>query len=69
MVEDVKAPYAQIPDKITLENFAELVRQMRHNQKRYFQFRKPEILETCKMYERTVDRVIEKMNEKQMKLF
>lgn len=55
--------------KITLEEFAELIRQMRHNQRRYFAQRRPEILETCKRLEGEVDAIVAKITDKQMRLF
>lgn len=55
--------------KITLNEFAELVKQMRHNQRRYFAQRKPEILETCKMLETEVDEIIARLTDTQLKLF
>ena len=50
-MEEEKTPQIENPGKITLEEFAELIRQMRHNQRRYFAQRRPEILETCKRLE------------------
>ena len=47
-MEEEKTPQIENLGKITLEEFAELIRQMRHNQRRYFAQRRPEILETCK---------------------
>ena len=38
-----EAPQIENPGKITLEEFAELVKQMRHNQRRYFAQRRPEL--------------------------
>jgi hypothetical protein len=67
--EEEKAPQIENPREITLEEFAELVRQMRHNQRRYFAQRRPEILAICKKLESEVDAIIAKMFDKQMKLF
>lgn len=64
-----KTPQIENPGKITLEEFAELIRQMRHNQRRYFAQRRPEILATCKKLESEVDAVIAKMFDKQLKMF
>lgn len=50
-------------------NFVELVRQMRHYQRRYFATRSPGILEECKKMEAEVDRYIAKKNDSQLKLF
>lgn len=68
-MEEEKKPQIENPGKITLEEFAELIRQMRHNQRRYFAQRRPEILETCKRLECEVDAVIAKIFDKQLKMF
>lgn len=68
-MEEEKAQQIENPGKITLEEFAELVKQMRHNQRRYFAQRRPEILATCKKLESEVDAVIAKLFDKQLKLF
>lgn len=68
-MEEEKAPQIENPEKITLEEFAELVKQMRHNQRRYFAQRRPEILATCKKLESEVDAVIAKMFDKQLRIF
>ena len=68
-MEEEKTTQIENPGKITLEEFAELIRQMRHNQRRYFAQRRPEILETCKRLEREVDEIVANITDKQMKLF
>lgn len=68
-MEEEKPRKSKNPGKITLEEFAELIRQMRHNQRRYFAQRRPEILATCKKLESEVDAVIAKMFDKQLKMF
>ena len=68
-MEEEKDTQIENADKITLEEFAELVRQMRHNQRRYFAQRRPEILETCKKLESEVDAVIAKVFDKQLRMF
>ena len=68
-MEKEKAPQIENPGKITLEEFAELVKQMRHNQRRYFAQRRPEILATCKKLESEVDAVIAKIFDKQLRIF
>lgn len=55
--------------KLTFEQFVELVKEMRHQQRRYFALRKPETLERSKELEREVDKAIEKIEDKQMSLF
>lgn len=68
-MEEEKDPQIENADKTTLEEFAELVRQMRHNQRRYFAQRRPEILATCKKLESEVDAVIAKVFDKQLRMF
>lgn len=68
-MEEEKAQQIENPGKITLEEFAELVKQMRHNQRRYFAQRRPEILATCKKLESEVDAVIAKIFDKQLRIF
>lgn len=68
-MEEEKTTQIENPGKITLEEFAELIRQMRHNQRRYFAQRRPEILETCKRLECEVDEIVANITDKQMKLF
>lgn len=68
-MEEEKTTQIENPGKITLEEFAELIRQMRHNQRRYFAQRRPEILETCKRLEGEVDTIVAKITDKQMRLF
>lgn len=48
-------------EKITLEKFAEEVRQMRYQQRRYFAYRRPEVLEWSKELERQVDKMVEEI--------
>lgn len=68
-METEKAPQIENPDKITLEEFAELVKQMRHNQRRYFAQGRPEILETCRKLESEVDAIVAKITDKPILLF
>lgn len=56
-------------EKITLEKFAEEVRQMRYQQRRYFAYRRPEVLERSKELERRVDRIVEEILNNQPQLF
>lgn len=49
--------------------FIELTKQLRHNQRRYFAQRRPEILATCKKLESEVDAIVAKITDKQMRLF
>lgn len=64
-----KSPQIENSAEITLIEFADLVRQMRHNQRRYLAHRRPEVLETCKRLEYQVDSVINKLFDAQLKIF
>lgn len=55
--------------KITLEEFAEKVKQMRHYQKRYFATRDKTIMQESKKLETEVDTMINNIFDKQMNLF
>ena len=55
--------------EITLEEFAEKVKQMRHYQRRYFATRDRTILEESKKIEAEVDAMISSIFDRQMKLF
>lgn len=58
-----------ISSNITLESFAELAKQMRHAQRRYRKFGKPETLETLERLEAEFDLQIAEILEPQPKLF
>lgn len=68
-MEKEKSPQIENPAEITFEMFVELVKQMRHNQRRYFAQRRPEILETCKQLEQEVDAIVAKLTDTQLKLW
>lgn len=55
--------------KITLEEFAEKVKQMRHYQKRYFATRDKTIMQESKKLETEVDAMINNIFDRQMNLF
>ena len=55
--------------KITLEEFAEKVKQMRHYQKRYFATRDRTIMQESKKLETEVDAMINNIFDRQMNLF
>ena len=56
-------------EKITLKEFAEEVRQMRYQQRRYFAYRMPEVLARSKELERRVDRIVDGILNNQPQLF
>lgn len=56
-------------EQMSYDQFVELVRQMRHNQRRYSNLRRPEILATCKELERQVDEAIAEITNPQKQLF
>lgn len=55
--------------KTSLVELAQLVKQMRHNQRRYELFRKPEILETKLKLEKEVDDIINIITDTQKSIF
>ena len=64
-----KAPQIENSAKITLESFAELAKQMRHAQRRYRRFGKPETLESMERLEAEFDKMIAEILEPQPTLF
>ena len=64
-----KAPQIENSQKITLESFAQLAKQLRHAQRRYRRFGKLEILERMEQLEAEFDLQIAKILEPQPKLF
>lgn len=68
-MEEKKSPNNANSGKITLEEFAEKVKQMRHYQKRYFATRDKTIMQESKKLETEVDAMINKIFDRQMNLF
>lgn len=68
-MEEKKSPNNANSEEITLEGFAEKVKQMRHYQKRYFATRDKTIMQESKKLESEVDAMINKIFERQMNLF
>ena len=68
-MEEKKSQNNANSDKITLEEFAEKVKQMRHYQKRYFATRDETIMQESKKLEAEVDSLINRIYDSQMKLF
>lgn len=64
-----KVDMFQIPDEITLDYLAEITKQMRHAQRRYFATRSKDVLAESKRLEALVDAVIGRLYDKQMRLF
>ena len=64
-----KVDVSQIPDEITVEYLAEITKQMRHAQRRYFATRSKDVLAESKRLEALVDAVIGRLYDKQMRLF
>lgn len=64
-----KVDVSQIPDEITLDYLADITKQMRHQQRRYFATRNKDVLAECRRLEAIVDAVISKLYDKQMSLF
>ena len=68
-MEEKKSQNNANSGKITLEEFAEKVKQMRHYQKRYFATRDKTIMQESKKLETEVDTIINKIFDRQMNLF
>lgn len=68
-MEEKKSQNNANSGKITLEEFAEKVKQMRHYQKRYFATRDETIMQESKKLETEVDAIINKVFDSQMNLF
>lgn len=69
MADDDKAPQIENPERITAKELAEMVKQMRHNQRRYQRNPTPEKLATLERWEKEVDAVVAVLTDTQMKLF
>lgn len=71
-METPKCPQIQNLEKITPEQAVEYVRfvaHVRHTQRRFFTFRKPEILEESKRLEKELDALNARLLDPQPKLF
>lgn len=68
-MEEEKAPQIENLAKITLEELAYMVKQMRHNQRRCEWNPTPEKIATRTAWEQKVDSVIAVLTDTQMKLF
>ena len=68
-MEEKKSQNNENSIEITLEEFAERVKQMRHYQKRYFATRDKAIMKESKKLEAEVDAIINKLFNRQMNLF
>ena len=68
-MEEKKIQNNENSKEITLEGFAEKVKQMRHYQKRYFATRDKTIMQESKKLETEVDAMINKIFDRQMNLF
>ena len=69
MADETKAPQIENPEKITVREFAEMVKQMRHNQRRCQRNLTPEKLATLESWERRVDAVVAVVTDTQLKLW
>lgn len=69
MADETKAPQIENPEKITVREFAEMVKQMRHNQRRCQRNPTPEKLATLESWERLVDTVVAVVTDTQLKLW
>lgn len=69
MSDETKAPQIENPEKITVREFAEMVKQMRHNQRRCQRNPTPEKLATLESWERRVDAVVAVVTDTHLKLW
>ena len=69
MADETKAPQIENPEKITAKDLAEMVKQIRHNQRRCQRNPTPEKLATLESWERKVDAVVAVLTDTQMKFF
>lgn len=69
MADETKAPQIENPEKITVREFAKMVKQMRHNQRRCQRNPTPEKLATLESWERRVDAVVAVVTDTQLKLW
>lgn len=69
MADETKAPQIENPEKIMVREFAEMVKQMRHNQRRCQRNPTPEKLATLESWERRVDAVVAVVTDTQLKLW
>ena len=68
-MEEKKSQNNANSGKITLEEFADKVKQMRHYQRRYFATRDKTIMQESKKLETEVDAMINNIFDRQMNLF
>ena len=68
-MEEKKSQNNANSGEITMEGFAEKVKQMRHYQKRYFATRDKTIMQESKKLETEVDAMINNIFDRQMNLF
>lgn len=71
-MEEVKCPHIEDLQKITPEQAAEYIRfvaTMRHNQRRYFSTRNPQVLELSKRMEKELDALNDHLLYPTLKLF
>lgn len=71
-MEDVKCPQIEDLQKITPEQAAQYIRfvaTMRHNQRRYFSTRNPQVLELSKRMEKELDALNNNLLNHSLKLF
>ena len=69
MADETKAPQIENPEKITAKDLAEMVKQMRHNQRRCERNATPEKVATRNGWEQKVDAVVAVLTDTQLKLW
>lgn len=68
-MEEKKTRENENSAKITLESFADLVKQMRFTQRRYYRFHKSETRERMEELENQVDEAIDAIQHRQLTIF
>lgn len=71
-MDDVQCPQIENLQEITPEQAVEYIKfvaTIRHNQRRYFALRKPEILDTCKRMEKELDALNARLLDPTPRLF
>lgn len=66
---ETTAPKTGNSRKLTFEEFVELVKEMRHQQRRYSALRRPEILASAQELEEEVDEEVARLTDSQLSLF
>lgn len=69
MADEQNVPQKGNPAEITAKELAQLVKQMRHNQRRYYRNPTPEKRETLERWEKAVDAIVATLTDTQLNLW